>query len=524
VCWKRASQLIIRLDKHSIPATKRWKHTYRCSEKFYEKNCGFAQFCFLCSCWITNQKAWLRHCQNHIDKHQVPFRCNPVFFRQAVACAGYCPIHLGRTDLPADTRMQQYLDTHAWKRHVSQCVSAYINARVESTSIACPHPECPRSFESGQDLQNHLKDVHSIEIFTRTKRKSSPEDCQDGKFKSYRPVKRTRTPLPAGRNSEPLHDSTDLDDADLVDLSTSDFEPSPMNLHWTTSPLSGSTSPRSSDKDSLWDQRDDFSDAPTELSSQLDDPAPKHLDDEGRYFPNTSSPTINDISSGPESQSSDSSAIFPTEIYNEPSPRPPAWLVDPELQRFSDHHREPRISTLNSDQDSTRSKTLAAQIPPNPSTRDRQTAGGKAHLLKDCEVRISEIIQATEPEAVAEETLRQSGQDNELAYSTPGTPKDSSEDYYMVECLLDEWKGWFYVKWGDGSYSWQPRGNILDRGLIEDLRRDYKGLGPGVEILHTRRAKGKKVEYRVHFKGRPSKEDIWVLEKVLSPELIGNPE
>jgi hypothetical protein len=51
---------------------------------------------------------------------------------------------------------------------------------------------------------------------------------------------------------------------------------------------------------------------------------------------------------------------------------------------------------------------------------------------------------------------------------------------------------------------------------------NYEGLGPGVEILRTRRAKGKKVEYCVYFKGRPSKEDIWVMEKFLSPELIEN--
>jgi hypothetical protein len=29
-----------------------------------------------------------------------------------------------------------------------------------------------------------------------------------------------------------------------------------------------------------------------------------------------------------------------------------------------------------------------------------------------------------------------------------------------------------------------------------------------MEILRTRRTKGKKVEYRIYFKGRPSKEDI----------------
>ena len=57
--------------------------------------------------------------------------------------------------------------------------------------------------------------------------------------------------LPAGRNLDPVHDLTDLDDANLIDLLTLHFEPSPMKLYWTPSLLSGSTSPRPSDEDSL---------------------------------------------------------------------------------------------------------------------------------------------------------------------------------------------------------------------------------------------------------------------------------
>jgi len=43
-----------------------------------------------------------------------------------------------------------------------------------------------------------------------------------------------------------------------------------------------------------------------------------------------------------------------------------------------------------------------------------------------------------------------------------------------------------------------------------------------MELLRTRRIKGKKVEYYVHFNGHPSKEDIWVIKKFLSPKLIKN--
>ncbi|KAK0747298.1 hypothetical protein B0T21DRAFT_354048, partial [Apiosordaria backusii] len=92
--------------------------------------------------------------------------------------------------------------------------------------------------------------------------------------------------------------------------------------------------------------------------------------------------------------------------------------------------------------------------------------------------------------------------------------------HFTVDRLLDRWKGWFYVKWFDGSCSWEPRKNILDPGLIEDLERNHRGLHLGVEVIRPRSTKGRKTEYRVHFKGRPEKEDTWVAEKYMSPELI----
>lgn len=97
------------------------------------------------------------------------------------------------------------------------------------------------------------------------------------------------------------------------------------------------------------------------------------------------------------------------------------WLVDPELQGFNDHqpHCSPQINnTLDSDRDSTRSENLTAQFLSDLSTRDRQTARAKAALMKDSQRRISEIIQAIEPEAVVEEKSRHSVQDYELACGT----------------------------------------------------------------------------------------------------------
>lgn len=45
-------------------------------------------------------------------------------------------------------------------------------------------------------------------------------------------------------------------------------------------------------------------------------------------------------------------------------------------------------------------------------------------------------------------------------------------------------------------------------------------LGPRVGIMRTRRTEGGKVEYRLHFLGRPKNEDELVAEKYLDSELV----
>ena len=105
-------------------------------------------------------------------------------------------------------------------------------------------------------------------------------------------------------------------------------------------------------------------------------------------------------------------------------------------------------------------------------------------------------------------------------------PKNLAEnEEHQVDCLLDKWrdsagKVWFYVRWFDKSCSWEPEEHILDDNLIEDLEKRHGGLGRGVEVVRTHRAQGGKVKYRVHFLGRPKKEDEWVAEKYLCSELV----
>ncbi|KAK3935222.1 hypothetical protein QBC46DRAFT_462211 [Diplogelasinospora grovesii] len=49
-----------------------------------------------------------------------------------------------------------------------------------------------------------------------------------------------------------------------------------------------------------------------------------------------------------------------------------------------------------------------------------------------------------------------------------------------------------------------PEENILDDMLIDDFKKRHRGLGYGVEVVRTRRAKGGKMEYRVRYLHRLS--------------------
>ncbi|KAG9244994.1 hypothetical protein BJ878DRAFT_420194 [Calycina marina] len=99
-------------EMKDIVVQERWKHVYRCSKDYHEKQSGFAEFCFQCSRWITTETDWEAHCQDHIDNLDVPFRCEPVTFRHA-------------------------------------------------DSVPCPNLPCAKVLHSESDLWHHLGDIHS---------------------------------------------------------------------------------------------------------------------------------------------------------------------------------------------------------------------------------------------------------------------------------------------------------------------------------------------------------------------------
>ncbi|KAB5515368.1 hypothetical protein GE09DRAFT_1046046 [Coniochaeta sp. 2T2.1] len=96
-------------EMESIRVAHRWNHVFRCQKRALETKHGHAEFCYLqtCSKWIIGEAEWQHHCQNHINSGHLPFRCDPIKFRYAVACAGYCPFHVGDKGASPEERMQK---------------------------------------------------------------------------------------------------------------------------------------------------------------------------------------------------------------------------------------------------------------------------------------------------------------------------------------------------------------------------------------------------------------------------------
>ncbi|TLS25962.1 hypothetical protein PpBr36_06827 [Pyricularia pennisetigena] len=179
----------------SLHVSQRWLHIYRCFEKRFKADYTFAKFCFLCSHWVTDKQKWEHHCQKHIEDGDTPFRCDPVVFRYAYACAGYCPVHLGRTDLLASERMTTYIDSKVWRLHISQCVTDHIKTGLQSDGLKCPHPDCFAPVDSEESLWCHLKDIHSVENAQPKKRPLSSEKSTHNRSGSIHLAKKQKTTL-----------------------------------------------------------------------------------------------------------------------------------------------------------------------------------------------------------------------------------------------------------------------------------------------------------------------------------------
>ena len=55
--------------------------------------------------------------------------------------------------------------------------------------------------------------------------------------------------------------------------------------------------------------------------------------------------------------------------------------------------------------------------------------------------------------------------------------------------------------------------------MLSEFEASYQGFDEGVDVLDSRGKAGKR-QYRLHWHGRPSREDSWADERLMSSKLV----
>ncbi|KAF4998781.1 hypothetical protein FDECE_11709 [Fusarium decemcellulare] len=494
---------------------------------------------------MESEPDWLSHCQSHVNNRELPFRCDPVLFRNAIARAGYCPVHLGKEECPAHQRLRQFWDKSGWQRHVSTCVLQYIQAVKSPDNLSCPHPDCPVQTQSSEQLWAHLEDIHSVSQEPTKKRKSSQEDRQDSM-----PAKKFRTQPQVGRShtyDEFWKDGISRVSAGWIssgakavpkvptkcsaslssDIGRSDCT---WNEHHGASLGSDTTrsSPSASSANTVYSSKaDDMSlrswscarstngswvdleveDQRPALSATLegdDSPefSPIALSDELNSTPQEYSP----LTSIPFSQYSDSNAVN---------------LEDDISRRSLDFLQSSLVTGMKNRDVPSLACHEAGYGGERPETERLQTVSSVSHNVEAIDPRLYTDQDSQEQEKRPEINASSPTQSHpEERHTSQPTALDADENVWEVDKLLAKWKQGrqilYLVRWkgfSDGDNSWERRRDISTH-LVNDFDASFLDNGgnhEGIELLDQRLQRGH-VEYLVKWKGRPSCENSW--EKV----------
>ncbi|KND89204.1 hypothetical protein TOPH_06225 [Tolypocladium ophioglossoides CBS 100239] len=89
---------------------------------------------------------------------------------------------------------------------------------------------------------------------------------------------------------------------------------------------------------------------------------------------------------------------------------------------------------------------------------------------------------------------------------------------YLVERILARWeKHTFLIKWaGYSATTWEPRKHVKKK-MLREFERAFQGFDDGVDVLDMQTRDDKR-QVLLHWHGRPTGEDTWVDESLMSPE------
>ncbi|KAL1847875.1 hypothetical protein Plec18170_008285 [Paecilomyces lecythidis] len=201
------------------PAASKWKHVYQCHKEYLEGIYHFAEFCFRCDEWFTDEHAWEQHCQSHLDSPDPPVQCDPLIYGGTLVHPGFCPFCQRNPTLMPSRRMYQFLNRAPWKEHVSRCFANWVEEPQKISGatglVFCPHPhpKCAGFSASALELRFHLEDIHCCDFIREAKKRFS--DVDSGTEEDSSPRKRCRRwkqQTPAAVASPPTRDFIFVDE------------------------------------------------------------------------------------------------------------------------------------------------------------------------------------------------------------------------------------------------------------------------------------------------------------------------
>lgn len=352
-------------------------------------------------------------------------------------------------------------------------------------TIPCPNPDCSHGSGSEQELWFHLQDAHSYPP-RDTKAKSEEErDIFVGQGNEYPQAKRRRIYSGQDSGKPGLTEASELEDKCI----------------WTTpaSPNGLESTASSSDTRAL-------------LSSGFDVDASQE-----RYL---SASSISSLSCGDEENLG---------IVTYGIPPGSASLLDYDVNAQDGIGNNLSLETMVSSpiydsvsQVSLEEKGWTDERPPNAlSLYDVSTDVVDPRLRDPMPLDQDMIDMVMEP-------LTGSYGNGDKQEPPQVAPINEKENIWPAEALLARWKQgrriFYLVKWvgfGDEHNTWEKRIDVSSE-LADKFDAEYTNYGGnhiGVELLQ-KRIRHRKVEYLVHWKGRPATENSWENESTISPERI----
>ncbi|RYP60388.1 hypothetical protein DL771_010531 [Monosporascus sp. 5C6A] len=480
--------------RHMMPERERLSNTLFCVAPLRSPEAGRA--------------AWESHCREHIDRRELPFRCDFVKFRRAVACPGRCITCMHNERFPASRRLYGFKKQVSWEMHINDCFRIFVENLGGTGSLPCPNSDCSVAYDSEEESWYHFQDAHSYpprKVKTKIEKEMDIFVHSEGDG-----VAKKRRRIRVGVNSLDMAITEGSKLKGEPNLSPqAPLEPNLVDLEAELDSSCASTllSPLFDVDKALQDEYPSVTSIPSPLSA-----ADVGNLSCGEPYPSCYSPMPQCHDPGVKNSAG-----------NEP------YQIDADVLAYGSHGtsqaslEEMHVGNLSNTQ------TMSSEL---------SSSNAVTHVTAACYNQTSwpgremaESIQASEQSTVAIEMIhpdlridttpqKQITPSNQGAASKP-TALDEEENIWEVEALLAKWqqgrRAIYLVKWkdyADNHNTWEIPADISAE-LVNSFNKAYRDCGgnhSGVELLNKRRRRGKVEYYHLIFptsilvKAMPTKE------------------